>query len=97
MTICSELRRRLEAREASVGVIGLGYVGLPLCHALHGGGLEVVGYDIDESKIHDLAEGRPYLAHLGDEMVKELAASQRFDATTDFSTLGERDVVVVCE
>src|SRR5206468_2151714 len=70
--------------------------GLPLAHALHKGGLPVLGFDIDATKIEALAAGRNYLVHLGDEMTRELAGSSRFSATGDFSRLGECDVVVVC-
>ncbi|MDP6540276.1 MAG: nucleotide sugar dehydrogenase [Planctomycetota bacterium] len=87
---------RIDSREATVGIIGLGYVGLPLADALHGGGLRVVGFDIDERKIEDLAAGRSYLKHLGSEMTERLAASERFEATADFSRLGEVEAVLVC-
>ena len=50
-----------------IGVIGLGYVGLPLCHALHEGGLAVVGFDVDPEKVADLTAGRCYLDHFGKE------------------------------
>lgn len=79
-----------------MGIIGLGYVGLPLASAMHAGGFRVIGFDIDESKIRTLASGRNYLRHLGDEMTGELARSDRFEATTSFERLGEPDVVIVC-
>src|SRR5262245_18585998 len=90
-----QLKDKIERNSALVGVIGLGYVGLPLAHALHKGGLAVLGFDVDPGKIEALAAGRNYLAHLGDEMARELAGG-RFSATTDFARLGECDVVIVC-
>jgi UDP-N-acetyl-D-glucosamine dehydrogenase len=87
---------RIETGRALVGVIGLGYVGLPLAHALHRGGLPVLGFDIDEQKVEMLARGENYLKHLGAEMTRTLAQSDRFEATSDFSRLGECDCVVVC-
>lgn len=96
MSIEQALASKIESGDAVVGVIGLGYVGLPLAHALHRGGLPVLGFEIDEGKVADLAQGRNYLKHLGDEMTASLAASDRFEATTDFSRLGEADVVLVC-
>ena len=91
-----DLLQRIDAAEARVAVIGLGYVGLPLCHALHEGGLRVLGLDVDPAKVADLAEGREYLRHFGPERTRALSASDRFEATTDFDRLGEADAVVVC-
>jgi len=90
------LERTLRAKQASVGVIGLGYVGLPLAHAMHAAGLRVVGFDTDEAKIESLSAGRNYLKHLGEALATELAESARFDATTDFTRLAEVDAVLVC-
>jgi UDP-N-acetyl-D-glucosamine dehydrogenase len=77
-------------------VIGLGYVGLPLAHALHSGGMPILGFDIDERKIEAIARKENYLKHLGDDMIRTLSDSDRFEATTDFSRLGEADVLIVC-
>ncbi len=90
------LKSKLSSGEALVGIIGLGYVGLPLAHALHEGGLRILGFDIDRSKIDALEAGRNYLKHLGEEMTATLSKSERFRATADFSRLGEPDVVVIC-
>ena len=96
MSCEQSLAAKIESGDAVVGVIGLGYVGLPLVHTLHRGGFVVIGFEIDEAKVADLAQGRNYLKHLGDEMTADLAASDRFEATTDFSRLGEADVIMVC-
>ena len=90
------LRAKIETGEALIGVIGLGYVGLPLAAAMHSAGYRVRGFDVDRDKIESLARGKNYLRHLGDEMTRVLAASDRFDATGDFATLGEPDAVLVC-
>ncbi|MEM1448997.1 MAG: nucleotide sugar dehydrogenase [Planctomycetota bacterium] len=87
---------KVQDRSARVGVIGLGYVGLPLSGALHGGGLNVLGFDVDPSKIEALEAGESYLAHLGADLPRELSASDRFEATTDFARLAEADVLLVC-
>jgi len=92
----TQLQGLIESREATVGVVGLGYVGLPLAGAMHGSGLKVLGYDVDESKIVALSEGRNYLQHLGDDLTESLSTSERFSATTDFSRLRESDVLFVC-
>ncbi|MFO0827666.1 MAG: nucleotide sugar dehydrogenase [Phycisphaerales bacterium] len=89
------LRELIKTNRATVGVIGLGYVGLPLAHALHQGGLPVLGFDIDKKKIDCIARKENYLKHLGDDMIRSLAESNRFTATTDFSRLSEADVIIV--
>ena len=96
MNAYESLRGKLSDGMATAGIIGLGYVGLPLAHALHQGGLKVLGFDVDPSKIDDLAAGRNYLKHLGDEMTTDLSTSDRFEATTDFGRLGEADFIAVC-
>ena len=95
-TPASVLLSRIERCEARIGVIGLGYVGLPLAHALHQGGLPILGFDIDQSKIDAIAAGRNYLQHLGNDLVTTLRDSARFEATTDFARLGEADVIIIC-
>jgi UDP-N-acetyl-D-glucosamine dehydrogenase len=90
------LEERLTDHHAIVGVVGLGYVGLPLVRAVHAAGFSVLGFDIDPEKIAALAEGRSYLHHLGDEWIEALSAGDRFSATSDFSRLSEAEVIVVC-
>lgn len=92
----AELSARLETNTALVGVIGLGYVGLPLAASLHDGGLPVLGLDVDPSKIDSLSRGENYLKHLGDDMTRSLASSDRFEATSEFSRLADADVIIVC-
>ena len=90
------LRNKLEDRNAVVGVIGLGYVGLPLADTLHQGELRILGFDIDPVKIDMLSRGEPYLSHLGGDLAVRLSKSDRFEATADFNRLGEADVILVC-
>jgi UDP-N-acetyl-D-glucosamine dehydrogenase len=90
------LRSKIASREALVGIIGLGYVGLPLAAAFHDAGMRVLGFDIDAAKIEALASGRSYLKHLGEDMFVALGRSARFSATTDFARLAEPDVLIVC-
>ena len=73
----NELLRRIEDRSAVIGVIGLGYVGLPLLHAFHRAGFRVMGFDVDPAKITALRRGENYLKHLGPEMVKEMVSAGR--------------------
>lgn len=82
--------------EAKVGVIGLGYVGLPLCLTAARKGLSVTGFDVDESKCEAIRSKRSYLKHIGSEQLGEPVDAGRFKATTDFDRLGEMDVIVIC-
>lgn len=96
MSAFEMLKERIATNKAVIGVIGLGYVGLPLAHALHEGGLPILGFDIDPRKIEALDKGENYLKHLGAEMTTTLSKSDRFKATADFSRLGEADAILVC-
>ncbi len=90
------LKAKLEQRTAVVGVIGLGYVGLPLLRAFHESGFPVLGFDVDPAKTDALKRGESYLKHLGPEFALEMSQSDRFDATTDLARLGEVDAVLIC-
>ncbi len=89
-------REKIADRTAVVGILGLGYVGLPLASAFVDAGFRVLGFDTDERKIEALARGEAYLHHLGPEMPQRMKASGRFEATGDFSRLGEPDAVLLC-
>jgi UDP-N-acetyl-D-glucosamine dehydrogenase len=88
--------RKIEDNTAVVGVIGLGYVGLPLIRAFHEAGMATIGFDVDPGKIQALEAGRNYLKHLGDDFVRVLAESDRFTATSDFGRLGQADALLIC-
>jgi UDP-N-acetyl-D-glucosamine dehydrogenase len=90
------LRASLEDRSAVVGVIGLGYVGLPLAASAGRGGFRAVGFDIDPAKPEQLNEGRSYIDAVPNEELATLVDSGRFEATGDFDRLGECDVIVIC-
>ncbi len=86
---------RLQARNARIGVIGLGYVGLPLSLLLCGAGFKVTGFDIDEKKVSDLEAGRSYIFKIPQAEI-QTARSQGFQATADFSDISDMDVVIMC-
>lgn len=92
----NSLEQKIADRSAAVGVIGLGYVGLPLMRAFCDAGFRVIGFDIDPAKIDMLAQGRSYLKHLGDDFVSVMADTHRFEATSDFARLNEPDALLVC-
>ncbi len=91
-----DLAAKINSGTAVVGVIGLGYVGLPLMNAFHQAGHRVVGFDIDAKKIQMLKKGENYLKHLGEGFLKGMLSSGRFDATSDASRMGECDVLISC-
>ncbi len=90
------LIERFRSRGATVGVVGLGYVGLPLTRAMHDAGFRVVGFDVDESKVRRLRAGETYLKHLGTDLARALAASGRFTATADPGDLRACDAIAIC-
>jgi UDP-N-acetyl-D-glucosamine dehydrogenase len=92
----SELLDRLAARTAVVGVIGLGYVGLPIALAAANAGFHVVGFDIDSAKPAALLAGQSYLKHIPSAAITAAVASGRFTATSDFTRLGEADALLIC-
>jgi UDP-N-acetyl-D-glucosamine dehydrogenase len=91
----SRLGERLRTRTAKVGVIGLGYVGLPLAEAVASTGYPVLGFDIDPQKIEMIAQGKTYFRHFSGDRLKSMLKN-KFSATTDFSRLHEMDVILVC-
>lgn len=90
------LIEKLNSLDARVGVVGLGYVGLPFCIAAAGKGLSTTGFDIDPEKCAALAAGRSYFEHIDDALVAEMVATGRFEATADFSRMSEMDIIVIC-
>jgi UDP-N-acetyl-D-glucosamine dehydrogenase len=87
---------RIQNRTAKIGIIGLGYVGLPLMWTFHEKGFPVVGFDVDQDKINNIESGKPYIKHLGYDMMEKLAASERCTATLDFAALREMDAIIMC-
>ncbi len=90
------VEERFERGAATVAVIGLGYVGLPLVDAWHAAGHHVLGVDDDARKVAEIARGVVTLEHLGAEVFARLAASPSFEATDDFRQLARADAVAVC-
>ena len=87
--------QRLKDRTAKVGVVGLGYVGLPLSLLLAEARIKVTGFDIDEKKISDLEAGRSYIFRIPAEEI-ESARANGFEATSNFEKIGEQDAILLC-
>ncbi len=90
------LSHLIETADASVAVIGLGYVGLPLLRAFFDAGFPVIGYDTDDSKVKRLLAGENYLDHLGEDLARPFAGSVRFTASSEPSALSAADVIIIC-
>ncbi|MBT6561558.1 MAG: nucleotide sugar dehydrogenase, partial [Candidatus Scalindua sp.] len=90
------LLNKIEKREAVVGIIGLGYVGLPL--AIHFGhqGFKVIGFDVDVRKIDMLLRGESYIKHIQMEQIGEKIKAGKLDVTVDFNRLSEADCILIC-
>jgi UDP-N-acetyl-D-glucosamine dehydrogenase len=90
------LEWRFLSKNATVGVIGLGYVGLPICLAAVHAGLTVVGFDIDPNKAEALHRAQSYLRHIPSEAIAAAMATGRMEATSDMTRLGEPDALLIC-
>jgi UDP-N-acetyl-D-glucosamine dehydrogenase len=93
---CLKLLEMIEQKTARIGIIGLGYVGLPL--AIHFGrkGFRVTGFDLDSRKIDKLLHGESYIKHIPADSIKELINAKQFDVTIDFSRLDKTDCILIC-
>lgn len=90
------LYAKIADQSSVIGVIGMGYVGLPLAVAAWRAGFRVIGFDVDADKISALNGGKTYIGRIDDALVAEMAASGRFAATADFDRCGECDVLTIC-
>ena len=92
----ADLRDKLADRSAVVGVIGLGYVGLPLLDAFVRAGFRTMGFDTDARKTDALAAGESYIEHIPGSTIAGWLEQQKFEPTTDFARLSEPDVLLIC-
>jgi len=88
--------RSFDEMSATIGVVGLGYVGLPLVLAYAYKGFGVIGFDIDNSKIVHLRAGTSYIKHISNEQVGAARAAGKLDATSDFSRIKDCDAIILC-
>ena len=90
------LEQKIRDKKAVVGVIGLGYVGLPLLNAFIKAGFTTMGFDIDQRKVDALLKGQSYIKHIPSEMIASWLASKQFEPTSDMSRLKEADCILIC-
>ncbi|MBL6642330.1 MAG: nucleotide sugar dehydrogenase [PS1 clade bacterium] len=93
-----ELNRldKIKSKQAIIGIVGLGYVGLPLARAFCQQNIHVVGFDIDQEKINTIEKNQTYIKHIGDDAIKEMRADGLFNVTTDFAKIADVDVIIIC-
>jgi UDP-N-acetyl-D-glucosamine dehydrogenase len=91
----AELKQRMETREARIGIVGMGYVGLPLALLFSGERFRVTGFDIDDKKVKALNAGGSYIVRIPPVSVQD-AQESGFRATSDYSQIAEMDAVVIC-
>lgn len=94
--IKEDLRNKIADRSARIGVIGLGYVGLPLIVEFAGKGFNCIGFEVDAKKTDEINAGRSYIVDVTAEAVAACIRSGKLTATTDFSRLGECDAIIIC-
>ena len=91
-----ELIAKIEAHDATIGVIGLGYVGLPLVLRFGEVGFPVIGFDVDSVKVTELNAGRSYIGHIEGERIAAMREDAKFQATSDFRRLAGADCIIAC-
>jgi UDP-N-acetyl-D-glucosamine dehydrogenase len=91
-----ELKQKIISKEALVGIIGLGYVGLPLAREFLGKKFNVLGFDTDAEKVAILNEGKSYIKHITSEFIKKSVLNGQLVVTEDFSRLRKADVILIC-
>jgi UDP-N-acetyl-D-glucosamine dehydrogenase len=90
------LKAAIENKTAKVGVIGLGYVGIPLIQAFVKAGFSTMGFDIDQTKVDRLLRGQSYIGHIPSSWIADCIASKRFVPTAEMKRLAEADAILIC-
>lgn len=97
MSQLETLTTRIDDRTATIGIIGMGYVGLPLALVFHDVGFPVIGFDVDQKKVDALLAGDSYIRHIGaDRVATAFSGDNAIGATTDFSRLADCDAILIC-
>ena len=96
MTHTEQALQKVTDRSAVIGIVGLGYVGLPLVLGFVARGFRVIGFDIDESKVKALKAGESYIEHIPGEPIQEAVGKGLFEPTSDFSEASRADALILC-
>src|SRR2546428_13569944 len=97
MAVKNDLIAKIQAHEARVGIVGLGYVGLPLVLRFGEEHFPVLGFDVDPAKVRKLQAGESYIRHIPADRLRVLINEKQFEATTDFQRLAEADCIIICD
>ncbi|MBI1346740.1 nucleotide sugar dehydrogenase [bacterium] len=92
----ARLAELIQSKQAQIGVIGLGYVGLPLIRAFTAAGFRCLGFDVDQTKVDKLKAGKSYIKHIDSSAIKTLIEQKKFEPTSDMGRLGEADCIIIC-
>ena len=92
----AKVKKLIDDKSAMVGIIGLGYVGLPLVKAFMDGGFRTIGFDVDASKVESLLAGKSYIKHLPGEWISQCIEEGKFEPTSDLSRMAEADALLIC-
>lgn len=92
----TKLLKKFQRRKATAGIIGMGYVGLPLAVASHAAGFNVIGFDVDKRRVQNLNNGISPIGRITDETLKAMRKTKRFDVTDDYSNTSECDILIIC-
>ncbi len=92
----TNIKEKIDRRTFCVGIIGLGYVGLPIIFESVNQGFQTIGFDIDQRKVDMLLEGKTYIKHFPDETIKTINETGKFTATSDFSLINSVDCILIC-
>ncbi|HJV16330.1 MAG TPA: nucleotide sugar dehydrogenase [Bacillales bacterium] len=95
-SVARELFNKIDSKNATIGVVGLGYVGLPLAVEKAKAGFKVIGFDVQQSRVDLVNNGVNYIGDVVDEELTEITKSKQFIATTDYSLIKEVDAVAIC-
>ncbi|HEY2382481.1 MAG TPA: nucleotide sugar dehydrogenase [Terriglobia bacterium] len=91
-----DLSEKIKSHQAKIGVIGLGYVGLPLILRFGEEHFNIIGFDVDPAKVSQLNAGQSYIRHIDAKRIQHLRSEKQFEATTDFARLAEADCIIIC-
>ena len=94
--VANLLQKKIQNRSAKIGILGLGYVGLPLACEFAKAGFPVTGFEVDASKVTSLLKGRSYIEDIPDQELRPLIQKKSLGATTDFAHLRKMDVTIIC-
>ena len=96
MTQTQPFLSKIQKKDATIGVVGLGYVGLPLILTFGKKNFKLIGFDIDSNKIDALKSGQSYIKHIDSERIAQLVRSEKFEPTSDFSQIRKCDAILLC-